>query len=97
MCFLLCVICAFLLASFKLGIVGSFFFNLVAYFFGVLTYPVLIGGVAYSVWIIYNNDKKKIPKRYYAGTASSGSRSCFFKDAANSRRMRRGTGPRRSL
>lgn len=72
LCFLLCVICAFLLASFKLGIVGSFFFNLVAYFFGVLTYPVLIGGVAYSVWIIYNNDKKKIPKRYYAGTAFIG-------------------------
>ena len=43
-----------------------------AYFFGVLTYPVLIGGVAYSVWIIYNNDKKKIPKRYYAGTAFIG-------------------------
>lgn len=67
LCFLLCMICAFMIALFKLGVVGTFIFNIVAYFFGMLTYVVLFLGIAYAIWVIYSNDKKKIPLRYYAG------------------------------
>ncbi|WP_276890414.1 FtsK/SpoIIIE family DNA translocase [Dubosiella newyorkensis] len=67
MCFLICIICACLLALFKFGIVGSFFFNLISYFFGFATYVILILGIVYAIWTIYHNDKKKIPKSYIVG------------------------------
>lgn len=67
LCFLVCVIGCFLLALFKFGIVGSFFFNLVALFFGLMTYPILLFGILYSIWLIYTNDKKKLSLRYIVG------------------------------
>ena len=68
LCFLLCVICAFMLAAFKLGVVGQFIFHMIAFFAGILAYPVLMLGIVYCVWVIWNNHKKKIPLRFIAGT-----------------------------
>ena len=64
---LLFIMAISIIALFKFGILGSFFFQLFNYFFGVLAYVVLIGIILYCVSTILQVDTSVIKARQIVG------------------------------
>lgn len=63
LCLLICMVCFGLIALFRLGIVGSFLFDVVMYLFGSLAYILIVCMILFCIFEILHK-KIEIRKRY---------------------------------